>query len=250
MPEKNNLFRAASRKRQKMDLQLPVPIDRYFEVPNEFARFLQKDSGKDDNERIPIIENKPMKNLLNLLKNWLVKGTFKLFFNSAIEFTQPILNLKVFHRPVYMHFPQIWLAVPMLPALEHVQPTHVKTSFELVIDEIPDVKERKRKRDRQRERERERERWREIEQFREGVTKKWMSLQITLKVLTKKTRLQIRSRPSRSKCETSTTQHERERVAQSTNNVKGWHYIMQMYFSGSTLKIWLPLQNLEEDSKV
>ena len=105
-----------------------------------------------------------------------------------------------------------------------------------------------RERWREREREKEREREREIEQFREGVTKKWMSLQITLKVLTENPF--ANKKPPFPIEMWNQYNAARERVAQSTNNVKGWHYIMQMYFSGSRLKIWLPLQNLEEDSKI
>ena len=64
---------------KKRFLQIPAPTDGHFDVPDGFAPFLLQDSGKDDNERIPISGNATMKNLLNLSNTWLVvDGTFKL----------------------------------------------------------------------------------------------------------------------------------------------------------------------------
>ena len=79
MPKKDNLLRAVFRKRQKaICLQIPAPTDRHFDVPDEFAPFLQQDSGKDDKEQILIFGDATMKNLLNLSNTWLVDETFKL----------------------------------------------------------------------------------------------------------------------------------------------------------------------------
>ena len=79
MPRKDNLLQAVSRKRQKaICLQIPAPIDRHFDVPDEFAPLLLQDSGKDNKERILIFGDATMENLLNLSNTWLVDGTFKL----------------------------------------------------------------------------------------------------------------------------------------------------------------------------
>ena len=45
-------------------------------------------------------------------------------------------------KTYYENFPEFNLALRMLPALAHVPPAHVKTSFELVVEEITDVIER------------------------------------------------------------------------------------------------------------
>ena len=58
---------------KKRFLQIPAPTDGHFDVPDGFAPFLLQDSGKDDNERIPISGNATMKNLLNLSNTWLVE---------------------------------------------------------------------------------------------------------------------------------------------------------------------------------
>ena len=62
MPKNDNLLKAVSQKRQNtMCLQIPVPINRHFEVPDEFALFLLQDSGKDDKERILVSPDATMK---------------------------------------------------------------------------------------------------------------------------------------------------------------------------------------------
>ena len=117
----------------------------------------------------------------------------------------------------------------MLPALAHVPPAHVKASFELVIEEITDVIER--------------------EQFEESVVEKMDELAIYFKstyienpIVNKKPPFPIEM----------WNQYDAagEGVARTTNSVKGWHYGLQAYFSGSTPNIWLLLRNLEKDSKM
>ena len=61
---------------KKRCLQIPAPTDRHFDVPDELANFLLHHSGKDDTERILIVGDATMKNLLNLSNTWLVDGTF------------------------------------------------------------------------------------------------------------------------------------------------------------------------------
>ena len=106
MPKKDNLLRAISRKRQKaMCLQIPAPTDRHFDVPDEFAPFLQQVSGKDDKERILIFGDVTMKNLLNLSNTWLVDGTLKL----SPEIFYQILSKKRLQAYFRGSTPNIWL---------------------------------------------------------------------------------------------------------------------------------------------
>ena len=126
-------------------------------------------------------------------------------------------------------FPEFNLALRILPARAHVPPAHVKTSFELVIEEITDVIER--------------------EQFEESVVEKMDELAIYFKstylenpIVNKKPPFPIEI----------WNQYDAagEGVARTTNSVEGWHYALQAYFSGSTPNIWLFLRNLEKNSKM
>ena len=62
------------------------------------------------------------------------------YFHLNQSFNRKIneLGLKTF----YENFPDFNLALRMLPALAHVPPSHVKASFELVIEEITEVIDR------------------------------------------------------------------------------------------------------------
>ena len=60
--KKENLIRTACRKRQRENgIDAPTPMDRHFDIPEEFKTFLLKDSGKDDSERILMFGDTTMK---------------------------------------------------------------------------------------------------------------------------------------------------------------------------------------------
>ena len=100
MPKKDNLIRTASRKRQReQKITIPNPIDRHFEIPEEFSSFLLKDSGKDDKERILIFGDPMMNELLNVSKTWLVDGTFKLSPENFYQIYTIHAELKGFSPP-------------------------------------------------------------------------------------------------------------------------------------------------------
>ena len=65
-PKKTTCCEQSLENDKKRCLQIPAPTDWQFDVPDEFAPFLLQDSGKDDKERILIIGDATMKNLLNL----------------------------------------------------------------------------------------------------------------------------------------------------------------------------------------
>ena len=79
LPNKDNLIRTASRQRQREKVtSVPAPVDRHFEIPEEFQRFLLSDSGRHDPERIMLFGEPEMKHLLGIYVTWLADGTFKL----------------------------------------------------------------------------------------------------------------------------------------------------------------------------
>ena len=78
MPKKQPVASSPSKTTKRDVSSNTSPTDRHIDVPDEFAPFLLQDSGKDDEERIPIFGDATMKKLLNLSNTWLVDGTFKL----------------------------------------------------------------------------------------------------------------------------------------------------------------------------
>ena len=131
------------------------------------------------------------------------------YFHLTQSFNRKINEIGL--KTYYENFPQFNLALRMLSALAHVPPAHVKTSFELVIEEITDVIER--------------------EQFEESVVEKMDELAIYFKstyienpIVNKKPHFPIEI----------WNQYDAtgEGVARTTNSVEGWHYGLQAYFSG------------------
>ena len=107
LPKKENLIRTACRKRQRENrIDAPTPIDRHFDIPEEFKTFLLKDSGKDDSERILMFGDTTMKNSLNFSKTWLLDGTFKLSPDNFYQIYTIHIELKGFAPPcVYLLLP-------------------------------------------------------------------------------------------------------------------------------------------------
>ena len=100
LPKKENLIRTACRKRQRENrIDAPTPIDRHFDIPEEFKTFLQKDSGKDDSKRILMFGVTTMNNLLNFSKTWLIDGTFKLSPANFFQIYTIHIELKSFAPP-------------------------------------------------------------------------------------------------------------------------------------------------------
>ena len=94
----------------------------------------------------------------------------------------------------------------MLPALAHVPPAHIKSSLELVIEEITDVMER--------------------EQFKDGVVKKMDELGIYFKSTYIENPIVIEKPPFPIEM---WNQYDAagEGLARTTNSVEGWHYGLQ-----------------------
>ena len=65
--------------RQRKDVgENPIPSDRHFDIPQEFADFVLHDSGKEDSERIIVFGDRFMLTELETSKFWLADGTIKL----------------------------------------------------------------------------------------------------------------------------------------------------------------------------
>ena len=79
LPSKHNLIRTSERVRQRKDVgENPIPSDRHFDIPQEFADFILHDTGKEDSERIIVFGDRFMLTELETSKFWLADGTFKL----------------------------------------------------------------------------------------------------------------------------------------------------------------------------
>ena len=113
----------------------------------------------------------------------------------------------------YVKFPEYNSVLWRLPALAHVPPAHVKTSFELVYEEVVVV----------------------IERVKNGWTGNIFQKYLHRRLL----QLMWKQYDATG-----------EGVARTTYNAEGWHYRLQACFSGSTPNIWLLLRSLEKDSKM
>ena len=107
LTKKENSIRTSCRKRQGENrTDAPTPIDRPFDIAEEFKTFLLKNSGEDDSERILIFGDTTIKNLFNFSKRWLIDGTFKLSPDICYQIYTIHIELKGFAPPcVYLRLP-------------------------------------------------------------------------------------------------------------------------------------------------
>ena len=90
MLKEENILQTYFRKRRKrMRLQTPAPIDWPFAVFGEFVLFLLQDSGKDDKERfVKFLIGKKRKNVFKISKIWLLDLISTRYLDSTIKLAE------------------------------------------------------------------------------------------------------------------------------------------------------------------
>ena len=76
LQSKPNLMQTSHRWRKVIQtVSIHEPLDRHFDIPDNFQEFLRYDSGKDDHERVLVFGFPYMTSVLEGSKFWLGDGT-------------------------------------------------------------------------------------------------------------------------------------------------------------------------------
>jgi hypothetical protein len=127
LPSRRTLARRIQRARRKLNPTPPLPVQRNgFDIPDQYTktisgfRFLQCDSGRDDNDRILIFASDENLDLLARHRHWFADGTFK---------CSPAMFYQVFTIHVYIGGSILPLVYALLPDKTQVTYQRLLTEF-------------------------------------------------------------------------------------------------------------------------
>ena len=78
IPQRSSLNKCLQRAKNKANPEYPIPVDKSFEIPEEFSDFVLHDSGTEDPHRILALGSPALVDALFTANLWLADGTFKI----------------------------------------------------------------------------------------------------------------------------------------------------------------------------